>query len=163
MRRGGIAKNYSNACGCPPTVGSRTDRTRPCRAPREAAFSRNGERVCSDAVATSEVEPGIMEAVACRGSGVAPRRDTPAALCLPSAISACLFDLDGVLTDSASIHAAAWKKTFDEFLRARAENEGAQFVPFDSVRDYGEYVDGKNRFDGVRSFLASRRIELPEG
>ncbi|MFN8215035.1 MAG: beta-phosphoglucomutase family hydrolase [Solirubrobacterales bacterium] len=85
------------------------------------------------------------------------------ALGLPSQITACLFDLDGVLTETASVHAKAWKQTFDEFLRARAEREGGEFVPFDAGTDYNEYVDGKPRYDGVRSFLASREIELPEG
>lgn len=82
---------------------------------------------------------------------------------LPVHVRACLFDLDGVLTETATVHAEAWRRMFDEFLRARAERRGAQFVPFDPVDDYGEYVDGKPRLDGVRSFLASRGIELPEG
>ena len=82
---------------------------------------------------------------------------------LPSAIRACLFDLDGVLTQTASLHAAAWKEMFDAFLRRRAEATGSAFEPFDSERDYHEYVDGKLRYDGVRSFLASRGIELPQG
>jgi beta-phosphoglucomutase family hydrolase len=82
---------------------------------------------------------------------------------LPDDVRACLFDLDGVLTQTASVHAAAWKQMFDEYLRARAERTGEEFVPFDAVADYGEYVDGKPRYDGVRSFLASRGIELPEG
>jgi beta-phosphoglucomutase family hydrolase len=81
---------------------------------------------------------------------------------LPAAIEACLFDLDGVLTDTATIHAAAWKETFDAFLRRRAV-AGTPFAPFDAARDYGEYVDGRTRFDGVRSFLASRGIELTSG
>ncbi|MCQ4041368.1 beta-phosphoglucomutase family hydrolase [Streptantibioticus rubrisoli] len=79
---------------------------------------------------------------------------------LPKGIRACLFDLDGVLTKTALVHAAAWKATFDEFLRRR---EGAGFRPFDAVADYDEYVDGRPRADGVRSFLASRGIELPDG
>jgi beta-phosphoglucomutase family hydrolase len=82
---------------------------------------------------------------------------------LPDAIRACLFDLDGVLTQTAKVHAVAWKKMFDEFLRARAEQTGEPFVPFDPVHDYDKYVDGLPRYDGVRSFLASRGIELPEG
>jgi beta-phosphoglucomutase family hydrolase len=82
---------------------------------------------------------------------------------LPSVIRACLFDLDGVLTQTASLHAAAWKEMFDAFLRRRAEATGSAFEPFDSERDYHEYVDGKLRYDGVRSFLASRGIELPQG
>jgi beta-phosphoglucomutase family hydrolase len=82
---------------------------------------------------------------------------------LPDGTRACLFDLDGVLTDTASVHAAAWKQMFDDYLRARAEREGTAFVPFDAAADYGPYVDGKPRLDGTRSFLASRGIVLPEG
>ncbi|MET7454103.1 beta-phosphoglucomutase family hydrolase [Streptomyces sp. NPDC005574] len=78
---------------------------------------------------------------------------------LPEEIVACLFDLDGVVTKTAVVHAAAWKETFDAFLR---ERDGADFRPFTSA-DYDEYVDGLPRADGVRSFLASRGIELPEG
>jgi beta-phosphoglucomutase family hydrolase len=82
---------------------------------------------------------------------------------LPDGVTACLFDLDGVLTQTAKVHAAAWKSMFDEFLKGWADRHGEQFVPFDEVRDYDEYVDGKPRYDGVRSFLASRGIELPQG
>jgi beta-phosphoglucomutase family hydrolase len=78
-------------------------------------------------------------------------------------VHACLFDLDGVLTDTASVHTKAWKVMFDDFLRKRAEQTGEKFVPFDPNKDYREYVDGKKREDGVRSFLDSRGIELPEG
>ena len=80
----------------------------------------------------------------------------------PTGVTACLFDLDGVLTQTAKVHAAAWKQMFDDYLRQRADGP-TKFVPFDPVRDYDEYVDGKPRYDGVRSFLASRGIELPEG
>jgi beta-phosphoglucomutase family hydrolase len=76
---------------------------------------------------------------------------------------AALFDMDGVLTATAKLHAAAWKRTFDEFLKRRAEARGQVFVPFDIGHDYLQYVDGKPRFDGVQSFLASRGIELPSG
>ncbi len=79
---------------------------------------------------------------------------------LPETIRACLFDMDGVLTDTASVHAEAWKRMFDEYLRERL---GPDAEPFDIARDYGQYVDGKPREDGVRDFLASRGIELPEG
>lgn len=82
---------------------------------------------------------------------------------LPDGITACLFDMDGVMTRTAQVHNAAWKATFDEFLRGRAAQTGEQFVPFDSVKDYDEYVDGKPRLDGTRSFLQSRGIQLPEG
>jgi len=86
-----------------------------------------------------------------------------AMLGLPDGTRACLFDLDGVLTDTASVHAAAWKQMFDDFLRARAERTGTAFEPFDVKADYGPYVDGKPRLDGTRGFLASRGITLPEG
>ena len=82
---------------------------------------------------------------------------------LPDGTRACLFDLDGVLTDTASVHAAAWKQMFDDYLRLRAERDGTEFVPFDAAADYGPYVDGKPRLDGTRSFLESRGITLPEG
>lgn len=82
---------------------------------------------------------------------------------LPSTITACLFDLDGVLTQTAKVHAAAWKEMFDAFLRQRSAETGEPFRPFEIATDYGPYVDGKLRQDGVRGFLASRDIALPEG
>ncbi len=85
------------------------------------------------------------------------------ALGLPASVTACLFDLDGVLTQTAAVHAQAWKALFDAFLRHRAEERGERFVAFDPVADYDRYVDGKPRLDGVRSFLAARHIEVPEG
>jgi beta-phosphoglucomutase family hydrolase len=82
---------------------------------------------------------------------------------LPDHIAACLFDLDGVLTETAKVHAAAWKQMFDAFLRERAETAGELFVQFELPRDYTTFVDGKLREDGVRAFLGSRQIALPEG
>jgi beta-phosphoglucomutase family hydrolase len=82
---------------------------------------------------------------------------------LPDSIRACLFDLDGVITETATLHAAAWQEMFDAFLRQWSERTGQPCVPFDPIKDYDEYVDGKPRYDGVRSFLSSRTIELPEG
>jgi beta-phosphoglucomutase family hydrolase len=82
---------------------------------------------------------------------------------LPDYIGACLFDLDGVLTRTATAHAAAWKETFDDFLQKWTDESDAAFVPFDVGTDYLRFVDGKPRLDGVRSFLASRGIQLPEG
>ena len=82
------------------------------------------------------------------------------ALGLPPQVRICLFDLDGVLTHTAAVHTVAWKEMFDAYLR---ERDGEDFVPFDPRDDYTRYVDGKPRADGVRSFLASRGIELPEG
>jgi beta-phosphoglucomutase family hydrolase len=82
---------------------------------------------------------------------------------LPDHVQACLFDLDGVLTDTASVHNKAWKEMFDAYLRERSERTGEPFVPFDPDEDYAQYVDGRPRADGVRTFLKSRGIELPEG
>ena len=82
---------------------------------------------------------------------------------LPDGVRACLFDLDGVLTQTAKVHAAAWKEAFDGYLRQRAERTGDDFVPFDAIADYDSFVDGKPRADGTRSFLQSRQIDLPEG
>ena len=76
---------------------------------------------------------------------------------------AVLLDLDGVITDTASLHAACWKQVFDEYLRERTARSGETFRPFDLDVDYRLYVDGKPRFDGVRDFLASRGMRLPEG
>jgi len=78
-------------------------------------------------------------------------------------IDAVIFDMDGVITDTASAHAAAWKRLFDAYLRERAERTGGPFVPFDADADYRRYIDGRPRYDGVRAFLAARGIHLPEG
>jgi beta-phosphoglucomutase family hydrolase len=82
---------------------------------------------------------------------------------LPTGVTACLFDLDGVLTRTAEVHSAAWKQMFDDYLRERARHSHEAFVPFDPVGDYDQYVDGKPRYDGVRSFLGSRGVKLPQG
>jgi beta-phosphoglucomutase family hydrolase len=95
-------------------------------------------------------------------SMVGPRRSAPTSL-LPLEIEACLFDLDGVLTETATLHAEAWKQMFDAYLRRRAERTGEPFRPFDAAADYEAYIDGKARSDGVRSFLESRGIDLPAG
>ena len=81
----------------------------------------------------------------------------------PRDYDAVLFDLDGVLTRTASVHAAAWKKLFDGFLEKRAAEAGEPFVAFDIDADYRRYVDGKPRYDGVAAFLQSRGIEWPLG
>ena len=82
---------------------------------------------------------------------------------LPDGVDTCLFDLDGVLTKTAKVHAAAWKELFDAYLAERAARMGARPVPFDPVDDYDTYVDGKPRYEGVQSFLDSRGIDLPRG
>jgi beta-phosphoglucomutase family hydrolase len=81
----------------------------------------------------------------------------------PDRFDAVLFDLDGVITDTAKLHASCWKKAFDAFLKKKADEKGEPFKPFDLVADYEEYVDGKPRYDGVQSFLDSRGIDLPYG
>jgi beta-phosphoglucomutase family hydrolase len=78
-------------------------------------------------------------------------------------VTTCLFDLDGVLTQTALVHNAAWKQTFDAFLRTWSAQHGQPFVSFDPGHDYHRYVDGRPRADGVRTFLSSRGITLPEG
>jgi beta-phosphoglucomutase family hydrolase len=82
---------------------------------------------------------------------------------LPAGTQACLFDMDGVVTQTALVHAAAWKAMFDDFLRKWSEQHGQPFVPFDPAREYDQYVDGRPRLDGTRSFLEARGIHLPEG
>jgi len=95
--------------------------------------------------------------------GMAPRdQGGPPVLGLPAPVRACLFDLDGVLTRTATVHAAAWTEMFDEFLRARAPAPGEDLSPF-TPGDYDCYVDGRPRLDGTRAFLESRGIHLPEG
>ena len=82
---------------------------------------------------------------------------------LPDNARACLFDVEGVLTDSAALHAWAWGEVFDDLLVRVAAKTGWQFIPFDRVADYREYVDGRSRLEGVHAFLDSRGIRLPEG
>jgi beta-phosphoglucomutase family hydrolase len=84
-------------------------------------------------------------------------------LLVPDGLVAILFDLDGVITRTGKVHAAAWKEMFDGYLRERADRDGAPFRPFELPSDYTRHVDGRLRQDGVRGFLSSRGIELPEG
>jgi beta-phosphoglucomutase family hydrolase len=86
-----------------------------------------------------------------------------AAVGLIPGLRGCLFDLDGVITKTAAVHAAAWKEMFDAYLAEAAARTGKRFVPFDDVAEYDDYVDGKSRADGTRAFLASRGVSLPEG
>lgn len=98
--------------------------------------------------------------VADEGSGSEASRPSESSL---RDVEGWLFDLDGVLTDTARVHVAAWKAVFDEVLERLASDSGTPFVPFDPVGDYERYVDGKPRYDGVRDFLGSRGLVLPEG
>ncbi len=81
---------------------------------------------------------------------------------LPDGVAACVFDLDGVLTTSAAMHAVAWAETLDPFLLEQAERSHREFVPFDARAEYEDYIAGKPRLDGVRGFLGSRGITLPD-
>jgi beta-phosphoglucomutase-like phosphatase (HAD superfamily) len=92
-----------------------------------------------------------------------PRSGLRRLLGLPSSVQACVFDLDGVLVGSTPLHAAAWAETFDPFLSARSEPTGRMHAPFDPHTDYLRRIHGKQRLEGVRAFLASRGISLPEG
>jgi len=111
-------------------------------------------------VTSSNEEEGFANAIDRFILGSA--RTAPATLGLPPATRACLFDLDGVLTQTAQLHATAWKQMFDDFLRSWSGAHGQPFIPFDPAGDYTQYVDGKLRIDGARSFLRSRGIQLPE-
>ena len=88
---------------------------------------------------------------------------TPGFTIHPSSYDAVIFDLDGVITKTAEVHAAAWKQMFDEYLEKRGEREGISYQPFDRTADYRGYVDGKPRYDGVKSFLESRSVNIPYG
>jgi beta-phosphoglucomutase family hydrolase len=111
----------------------------------------------------SDLEQTVTGDKSCSGGQIGGVSSAASRFGLPDAITACLFDLDGVLTQTATLHAAAWKQMFDEFLSSYAKQNGTELVPFDANRDYDQYVDGKPRLDGTRDFLASRHIELPEG
>jgi Cof subfamily protein (haloacid dehalogenase superfamily)/HAD superfamily hydrolase (TIGR01509 family) len=111
-------------------------------------------------VTRSNEEDGFAYAVDTFVLGAPPFASTP--LGLPPRARACLFGLDGVLTQGARLHAEAWKRLFDHYLRKRARAAGQPFVPFDPVHDYGRNFDGTLPLDGVRSFLAARGVELPE-
>jgi len=94
---------------------------------------------------------------------LAPAADARRVLGLPALVAACVFNLDGVLIPSAALHAAAWQATFDELIWTRTERTHGRFAPFDPRTDYAEHMHGRPRLDGVRAFLASRGIRLPEG
>ena len=94
---------------------------------------------------------------------LAPVPVTPHHLGLPPGTEACLFDLDGVLTDSNVLHALAWAHVLDDVLLRVAQETGRQFVPFDLSEDYRTHLDGRPRLEGIHSFLASRGLRVPEG
>jgi HAD superfamily hydrolase (TIGR01509 family) len=94
---------------------------------------------------------------------LAPVAINPTMLGLPATTAACVFDLDGVLTDSGALHARAWAEVFDEFLMRMSENTDWPFIPFDVHDDYASYIDGRPRIEGIHTFLASRGIRVPEG
>jgi beta-phosphoglucomutase family hydrolase len=94
---------------------------------------------------------------------VSPKKQEETAIANDRVFEGWLFDMDGVLTDTASVHATAWKSAFDAFLKEESSRTGTTYAPFDKEKDYEQYVDGEPRDDGVRNFLAARDIKLPEG
>jgi HAD superfamily hydrolase (TIGR01509 family) len=120
-------------------------------------------------LALERTQTGVALAELARLHGVSaapwlsPVPVTPQMLGLPATVRACLFDLDGVLTDSGLLHAHAWAEVLDGFLLTLAQRTGWHFIPFDRQTDYREYIDGRPRLEGVHVFLASRGIQLPEG
>src|SRR4029434_1141615 len=106
----------------------------------------------------STPHPLRRKGTTCRASIGATAMRSPHDPITPGHFDAVLFDLDGVLTSTAKIHARCWKTMFDDFLRRRAAKGEGPFRPFDLDTDYKLYVDGKPRYEGVRSFLASRNI-----
>ena len=120
--------------------------------------ARGADALYGDSLPKSELDVADMIGAAAQAHNEHPRR-----VGLPGRVRGCLFDLDGVLTQTATVHASAWKAMFDAFLEARSRRLHEPFVPFDVVEDYDTYVDGRPRLEGVRAFLASRGIELPEG
>lgn len=124
---------------------------------RRRALLRERERAATALArlaATTRVQPAPW---------LSPVHVTKQMLGLPGDVGACLFDLDGVLTDSGVLHAEAWGDVFDAFLLASSEQTGWHFIPFDRDSDYRSYFDGRTRIEGVHAFLASRGIQLPEG
>jgi len=121
---------------------------------------------CARYVTASNEDDGFAHAVDAFVLSGGERRSAQARLGLPDGTRACLFDLDGVLTQTAKLHAAAWKQMFDAYLRDRAASASQPLIssssPFDAVHDYARYVDGKLRADGARAFLESRGIRLPD-
>ena len=145
--------------------GSVTDAVAGAGCPRSSHSTRAGDLCASWKVGSEFRWPCLVlggktgEMSAAARSGVS----APPAVRLDE-LDAVIFDMDGVVTDTASVHASAWKKLFDAYLEERSRRTGEPFRPFDIDRDYREHVDGKPRYDGVRDFLHSRGIEhsLPQ-
>jgi hypothetical protein len=112
-------------------------------------------------VSRSNAEEGFAYAVDSFILGEPPIARTP--LGLPPRTRACLFALEGVLTQTSRLHAQAWKQLFDHYLHRRAQASGQPFIPFDAIREYGAHLDGRAPFEGVRSFVVSRGVELTDG
>jgi beta-phosphoglucomutase family hydrolase len=125
-------------------------------------FGAEAEQGQRSVISREAVEGHPAEVLVQAGRDAAMLAD-PASVGLDRGLRAVLFDLDGVLTRTARVHAAAWKEMFDAYLRKTARRTGTPFVAFDAGTDYDRYVDGKSRDDGTRSFLAARDIILPEG
>jgi beta-phosphoglucomutase-like phosphatase (HAD superfamily) len=129
-------------------------------------LGRRGFRLARERVEAVELLDGLAHDLHARVrllSFLASPAVTSRMLGLPSDVIACVFDLDGVLTASAGLHASAWAETFDAFLLGRSERGRRHFIPFDRHGEYDDHLAGRSRLEGVRSFLASRGISLPEG
>lgn len=136
---------------------------RDCLPPEEIRL--HGKHLADERMATI----GLLQAYARDHRGSAPYlhlfapAEAKRLLGLPVGVDACVFNLDGVLVGSASLHIAAWTETFDEFIARRIERTGGHFAPFNPRTDYPEHIHGRPRLEGVRAFLAMRGIRLPEG
>jgi HAD superfamily hydrolase (TIGR01509 family) len=127
-------------------------------------LSAESSRLASERLQTSALLVRIAESHGIRPlPWLAPGPVTRRQLGLPAGVQACLFDLDGVLTDSAALHAAAWAEALDPFLLGTSQSMGSQFVPFDRDVEYRAYFDGHPRMEGLRLFLAGRGLHVPEG
>ncbi|MFZ1879607.1 MAG: HAD family hydrolase [Gaiellaceae bacterium] len=136
-----------------------------------AVFSTEALRGRAAALSNERISAGLALESLARDRSVdgwfsdlqVPTARIPRLLGLPPGVRACIFDSEGVLDESAAVHAEAWKETFDELLRRRSDRTAGRFAQFDPRGDYSELIDGKLRLEGVRAFLASRGIRLPEG
>jgi beta-phosphoglucomutase-like phosphatase (HAD superfamily) len=129
-----------------------------------AELARRRRALVRERAETAELLTGLAAVCAIHPAPwLSPIPPTPELLGIPASTRACLFDLDGVLTDSAVLHAHAWADVFDTFLMRIGDAAGRQFAPFDVRTDYRDFMDGRPRLEGIHLFLASRGIRVPEG
>ena len=127
-------------------------------------LARRRKELAREREETAALLVGLARAVGVRPlPWLSPVPVTPSMLGLDGAVRACILDLDGVLTDSGALHARAWREVFDDLRGRLSEKTGWQFLRFDAEQDYGAYIDGRPRLEGIHLFLGSRGIRLPEG